>query len=150
MPDFLLLHGPDLNLLGTQGSELSAATCLEDIEANCIDTAEELGHRLDCCQSNAEHKLIERIQKAGKNKVAFIIINPGAFTNTSVALRDALLVVDIPFIEIHLSNIFAGEQHRHKSYFSDIAKACLFGFGAFGYELAIHAADRYISKAEEH
>jgi len=150
MSDFLLINGPNLNLLGSREPEVYGATRLEDIEANCIDAAEELGHTLDCYQSNAEHKLIDRIQKAGRDKVAFIIMNPGAFTHTSVALRDTLLAVDIPFIEVHLSNIFAREEFRHKSYFSDIAKACLFGFGAFGYELAIHAADRYVSTAEEH
>lgn len=150
MSDFLLINGPNLNLLGSREPEVYGATSLEDIEANCIDAAEELGHRLECFQSNAEHKLIDRIQKASRDKVEFIIINPGAFTHTSVALRDTLLAVDIPFIEIHLSNIFAREEFRHKSFFSDIAKACLFGFGAFGYELAIHAADRYVSKAEEH
>lgn len=150
MSDFLLINGPNLNLLGSREPEVYGATSLEDIEANCIDAAEELGHRLECFQSNAEHKLIDRIQKASRDKVEFIIINPGAFTHTSVALRDTLLAVDIPFIEIHLSNIFAREEFRHKSFFSDIAKACLFGIGAFGYELAIHAADRYVSKAEEH
>jgi 3-dehydroquinate dehydratase-2 len=146
---FLLINGPNLNLLGSREPEVYGATRLEDIEANCIDAAEELGHTLECFQSNAEHKLIDRIQKAGKDKVAFIIINPGAFTHTSVAMRDALLAVDIPFIELHLSNTFAREEFRHTSYFSDIAYACLFGFGAFGYELAIHAADRYVSNAGE-
>ncbi|MDA0705190.1 MAG: type II 3-dehydroquinate dehydratase [Proteobacteria bacterium] len=150
MSDFLLINGPNLNLLGSREPEVYGATRLEDIEANCIEVADELGHALDCYQSNAEHKLIDRIQKAGSSKTAFIIINPGAFTHTSVALRDALLAVAIPFIEIHLSNTFAREQFRHTSYFSDIAEACLFGFGAFGYELAIHAADRYVSKTEEH
>jgi 3-dehydroquinate dehydratase-2 len=149
MSAFLLINGPNLNLLGSREPEVYGATRLEDIEANCIDAADELGHTLECFQSNAEHKLIDRIQKAGKDKVAFIIINPGAFTHTSVALRDALLAVDIPFIELHLSNTFAREEFRHTSYFSDIAHACLFGFGAFGYELAIHAADRYVSNAEE-
>lgn len=150
MSDLLLINGPNLNLLGTREPEVYGATRLEDIEANCIDVAEELGHRLLCFQSNAEHKLIDRVQKAGKDKVDFIVINPGAFTHTSVALRDALLAVDIPFIELHLSNTFAREKFRQNSYFSDIAYACLFGFGAFGYELAIHAADRYISNTEEH
>ena len=149
MPDLLLLNGPNLNLLGSREPEVYGATRLEDIEANCIDVAEELGHKLSCYQSNAEHKLIDRVQKAAKQKVAFIIINPGAFTHTSVALRDALLAVDIPFIELHLSNTFAREEFRHTSYFSDIAVACLFGFGAYGYELAINAANRHITNAEE-
>ena len=149
MAKFLLLNGPNLNLLGTREPEVYGATQLEDIEANCIDAAEELGHELDCYQSNAEHELIERIQRAGEAGVEFILFNPGAFTHTSVAIRDALLAVQIPFIEIHLSNVFAREAFRHKSYFSDIATSCLFGCGAFGYELAIQAADRYLTEAGE-
>jgi 3-dehydroquinate dehydratase-2 len=149
MSDFLLINGPNLNLLGSREPEVYGATRLEDIEANCIDVAEELGHTLACYQSNAEHKLIDRVHKAAKDKVAFIIINPGAFTHTSVALRDAFLAVDIPFIELHLSNTFAREEFRHNSYFSDIAHACLFGLGAYGYELAVHAADRHVTNAEE-
>jgi 3-dehydroquinate dehydratase-2 len=149
MAKFLLLNGPNLNLLGTREPEVYGATRLEDIEANCIDAADELGHKLDCFQSNAEHDLIDRVQKAAKSKVDFIIVNPGAFTHTSVALRDALLAVAIPFIEIHLSNTFAREEFRHHSYFSDIAAGCLFGFGAFGYELAILAADRHVTLAGE-
>ena len=149
MSEILLLNGPNLNLLGSREPEVYGATRLEDIEANCIELAEALGHTLDCYQSNAEHKLVDRVQKAAKDNVAFIIINPGAFTHTSVALRDAFLAVDIPFIELHLSNTFAREEFRHNSYFSDIAQACLFGLGAFGYELAVHAASEYIGDAEE-
>ena len=149
MSDLLLLNGPNLNLLGSREPEVYGATRLEDIEANCIELAEALGHTLDCYQSNAEHKLVDRVQKAAKDNVAFIIINPGAFTHTSVALRDAFLAVDIPFIELHLSNTFAREEFRHNSYFSDIAQACLFGLGAYGYELAVHAASEYIGDAEE-
>ena len=149
MSEILLLNGPNLNLLGSREPEVYGATRLEDIEANCIELAEALGHKLDCYQSNAEHKLVDRVQKAAKDNVAFIIINPGAFTHTSVALRDAFLAVDIPFIELHLSNTFAREEFRHNSYFSDIAQACLFGLGAFGYELAVHAASEYIGDAEE-
>ena len=149
MSQILLLNGPNLNLLGSREPEVYGATRLEDIEANCIELAEALGHTLDCYQSNAEHKLVDRVQKAAKDNVAFIIINPGAFTHTSVALRDAFLAVDIPFIELHLSNTFAREEFRHNSYFSDIAQACLFGLGAYGYELAVHAASEYIGDAEE-
>ena len=149
MSEILLLNGPNLNLLGSREPEVYGATRLEDIEANCIELAEALGHTLDCYQSNAEHKLVDRVQKAAKDNVAFIIINPGAFTHTSVALRDAFLAVDIPFIELHLSNTFAREEFRHNSYFSDIAQACLFGLGAYGYELAVHAASEYIGDAEE-
>ena len=104
------------------------------------------GHELDAVQSNAEHELVDRIQAAGKDGTAFILVNPGAFTHTSIALRDALLAVDIPFIEIHLSNVFAREDFRHSSYFSDIAAGCIFGLGAFGYEMALQAATRLLSE----
>ena len=107
--------------------------------------AKDLGHELTCFQSNAEHELIDRVQQAQVDGVEFIILNPGGFTHTSVALRDAFLAVQIPFIEIHLSNTFAREEFRHNSYFSDIASSCLFGFGAFGYELALQAANRHVS-----
>jgi 3-dehydroquinate dehydratase-2 len=149
MSDILLLNGPNLNLLGTREPDVYGPTRLDDIEANCIDLAKELGHSLDCFQSNAEHELIDRVQKAAKDGVDFIILNPGAFTHTSVALRDAFLAVGIPFIEVHLSNVFSREEFRHNSYFSDIAQGCLFGFGALGYELALHAAAQHIADAEE-
>ena len=146
MSTILLLNGPNLNLLGAREPEVYGATRLEDIEQQAAEVAKELGHELDCFQSNAEHELIDRIQRAAEEGVDFIVINPGAFTHTSVALRDALLAVDIPFIELHLSNTFAREEFRHVSFFSDIAKACLFGFGAQGYELAIMAASRYVEE----
>ena len=146
MSNFLLLNGPNLNLLGSREPEVYGATRLEDIEANCIDVAKENGHSLECFQSNAEHELIDRIQQAAQEGVEFIILNPGGFTHTSVALRDAFLAVQIPFIEIHLSNTFAREEFRHNSYFSDIAKSCLFGFSAYGYELALQAASQHVNK----
>ncbi len=149
MADLLLLNGPNLNLLGSREPEVYGATRLDDIEANCMDLAKELGHSLDCYQSNAEHELIDRVQQAAKDGVAFIVFNPGAFTHTSIAIRDAFLAVGIPFIEIHLSNTFAREDFRHTSYFSDIAESCLFGFGAYGYELALYAAARHVADAEE-
>ena len=149
MSDFLLINGPNLNLLGSREPEVYGATRLEDIETRCTELAAELGHSLSCYQSNAEHELIDRVQQAAADGVDFIILNPGAFTHTSVALRDALLAVRIPFIEIHLSNTFAREEFRHHSYFSDIANSCLFGFGAFGYELALQAASQYVSHAED-
>ena len=149
MASILVLNGPNLNLLGTREPEVYGATRLDDIEANCIELAEELGHSLDCFQSNAEHELIDRVQQAASDGVDFIILNPGAFTHTSVALRDALLAVQIPFIEIHLSNTFAREEFRHHSYFSDIAKSCLVGFGAYGYELAVQAASHYVAGTED-
>jgi 3-dehydroquinate dehydratase-2 len=149
MSKFLLLNGPNLNLLGTREPEVYGVSRLDDIEANCIEAAEELGHSLECFQSNAEHELVDRVQKAGRDGVDFILLNPGAFTHTSVALRDALLAVAIPFIEIHLSNTFAREEFRHKSYFSDIAAGCVIGLGALGYELALHAAAQHVADAEE-
>ena len=148
MSAFLLLNGPNLNLLGSREPEVYGATQLADIEARATEVATGLGHTLECFQSNAEHELIDRIQKAGADGVALIIVNPGAFTHTSVAVRDALLAVDVPFIELHLSNTFAREEFRHKSYFSDIAQSCLFGFGAYGYELALHAAAKIVAAGE--
>ena len=149
MADFLLLNGPNLNLLGTREPEVYGATRLDDIEANCIDLAQELGHTLECFQSNAEHELVDRVQQAARDGVDFILLNPGAYTHTSVALRDALLAVAIPFIEVHLSNTFAREEFRHNSYFSDIAAGCVIGLGALGYELALQAADQHVADAEE-
>ena len=149
MSDFLLLNGPNLNLLGSREPEVYGATRLDDIEADSIDLAKELGHSLDCFQSNAEHELIDRVQQAAVDGVKFIIFNPGAFTHTSIAIRDAFLAVAIPFIEIHLSNTFAREDFRQHSYFSDIAESCLFGFGAYGYELALYAASQHVANAEE-
>jgi len=149
MSTFLLINGPNLNLLGSREPDVYGATTLADIEARSKAVAADLGHDLACYQSTAAHELIDRVQQAGREGVDFIIINPGAFTHTSVALRDALLAVDIPFIELHLSNTFAREEFRHISYFSDIATACLFGFGAYGYELAIQAADRHVAQGED-
>ena len=148
MSDFLLINGPNLNLLGSREPDVYGATRLEDIEQRCTELAGELGHTLACFQSNAEHELIDRVQQAARDGVDFIVLNPGAFTHTSIALRDAFLAVRIPFIEIHLSNTFAREEFRHNSYFSDIANSCLFGFGAYGYELALQAASQYVADAE--
>jgi len=147
MSSFLLINGPNLNLLGSREPDVYGATGLADIEKRCIGVAKKLGHELACFQSNAEHELIDRVQQAAIDGVEFIILNPGGFTHTSVALRDAFLAVQIPFIEIHLSNTFAREAFRHNSYFSDIANSCLFGFGAFGYELALQAGSQHVSKS---
>ena len=149
MSTLLLINGPNLNLLGSREPDVYGATTLTDIEAHSKALAADLGHDITCYQSNAEHELIDRVQQAGGDGVDFIIINPGAFTHTSVALRDALLAVGIPFIEVHLSNTFAREEFRHNSYFSDIATACLFGLGAYGYELAIQAAGRHVAEGED-
>lgn len=140
MSRILLLNGPNLNLLGTREPEIYGADTLPQIEARLSKRAGTLGHELECLQSNAEHELIAKIHAAKQNQVAFLLFNPGAFTHTSIALRDALLAIAVPFIEVHLSNIFAREEFRHRSYFSDIAVGCIFGLGPKGYELALDAA----------
>jgi len=146
MAKLLLLNGPNLNLLGTREPGIYGAATLADLEQRCLALALSLGpHELSCFQSNAESALIERIHAAGPEGIAFILINPAAFTHTSVALRDALLGVGIPFIEVHLSNIFAREPFRHHSYLSDIAVGVISGLGPHGYELALQAADHYLA-----
>ncbi len=143
MANFLVLHGPNLNLLGTREPEHYGAETLADISQRLEKYAIEHGHALENFQSNAEHALIDKIHTA-KGHVDFIIINPAAFTHTSVALRDALTAVEIPFIEVHLSNVMAREPFRHHSYLSDIAVGMVCGLGAVGYELALQAAIKHI------
>lgn len=140
MATILVLHGPNLNLLGLREPGIYGATTLDDINRNLTQIAVATGHHLQTLQSNAEYELIDRIHDARKEGVDFIIINPAAFTHTSVALRDALLGVDIPFIEVHLSNVHKREAFRHHSYFSDVAQGVICGFGATSYELALQAA----------
>jgi len=140
MAKLLLLHGPNLNLLGTREPEVYGHDTLADIDARLIARAAAAGHQLDTLQSNAEHALVDRIQAARADGTAFILINPAAFTHTSVALRDALLAVAIPFIELHLSNPHAREPFRHHSYLSDKAVGVVCGFGADSYTLALDAA----------
>ena len=140
MPDLLVIHGPNLNLLGTREPEHYGSDTLESINHKLSQMATDNNLSLESLQSNAEAELIDFIHNATKNNVRFIIINPAAFTHTSVALRDALSGVDIPFIEIHLSNVHAREAFREHSYFSDIAAGVISGFGALGYELALQAA----------
>ena len=139
MARLLLLHGPNLNLLGTREPEVYGHTTLAQIDAALSARAAEAGHALSTLQSNAEHVLIERIHAAAADGTAFILINPGAFTHTSVALRDALLGVNLPFIELHLSNPHAREPFRHHSYLSDKAVGVICGFGADSYRLALDA-----------
>ena len=146
MASLLLINGPNLNLLGTREPGVYGESNLADVENRLRELARGLGHELDCFQSNAEHEIVDVVQKAQADSVDFILLNPGAFTHTSIAIRDALLAVRIPFIEIHLSNVFAREDFRHSSYFSDIAAGCLFGLGAYGYELALQAASRQLSE----
>lgn len=139
MAKYLVLHGPNLNLLGTREPEVYGAETLPDIVDNLTHYATTKGHELESFQSNAEHELVNKIQ-AAKNNTDFIIINPAAFTHTSVAIRDALAAIDIPFIEVHLSNVQSRETFRHHSYLSDIALGVICGLGAQGYELALQAA----------
>lgn len=145
MSHLLLLNGPNLNLLGSREPGVYGATTLAEIEADMVQRANSLGHRLSCLQSNHEGALVDRVQQA-RDDVDFILLNPGAFTHTSVALRDALLAVAIPFIEIHLSNVFRREAFRHHSYFSDIAVGLILGLGPIGYGLALHAADQQLTQ----
>lgn len=140
MARILLLNGPNLNLLGSREPEIYGSATLPSIEAKLIGAARARGHELVALQSNAEHQLIDRIHAAKNDAVAFVIINPAAFTHTSIALRDAFLGVNIPFIEVHLTNVYAREEFRHHSYLSDIAVGCIVGLGAQGYELALEAA----------
>jgi 3-dehydroquinate dehydratase-2 len=136
----LLLHGPNLNMLGQREPEHYGRTGLDAIDARLAELAAARGHVLERFQSNAEHELVERVQAASGEAVDFIIVNPAAFTHTSIALRDAFLASGIPFIEVHLSNIHRREAFRHHSYFSDIAVGVIAGLGPQGYELAFHAA----------
>jgi 3-dehydroquinate dehydratase-2 len=140
MPRLLLLNGPNLNLLGSREPEVYGADTLASIEERLIKLAAAAGHELTAFQSNAEHELIDRIHAAAAGGVAFIVINPAAFTHTSIALRDALAASKIPFIEVHMSNVHAREPFRRHSYFSDIAVGTVIGLGAQGYELALAAA----------
>jgi 3-dehydroquinate dehydratase II len=146
MARVLLLNGPNLNLLGTREPAIYGTDTLESIEKRVAALAREAGHELIAFQSNAEHELIGRIQKAPADGIAFLIFNPGAFTHTSIALRDALLGSRVPFIELHLSNTHAREGFRQHSYFSDIAVGVIAGFGAFGYELAVRAAAQRLAR----
>jgi 3-dehydroquinate dehydratase-2 len=140
MATILVLHGPNLNLLGTREPGLYGAVDLDTINQRLTDICIAEGHHLLVLQSNAEYELIERLHDARSEGVNFVLFNPAAFTHTSVALRDALLAVAIPFIEVHLSNIHARESFRHHSYFSDIARGVICGLGPQGYELALRAA----------
>lgn len=140
MANILVLNGPNLNLLGSREPDHYGKVTLDDINAALNEAAEAAGHSLSHFQSNAEHELVNRVHQASAEQVEFIIINPAAFTHTSVALRDALAGVAIPFIEVHLSNVHAREEFRQQSYFSDIAVGVISGLGAQGYQLALDGA----------
>ena len=138
--NILIIHGPNLNLLGVREPEIYGGATLQDINRNLSRLAENVGIKLDFFQSNAESALIDRVQQTMNDGTDFIIINPAAYTHTSIALRDALAAVKLPFIEVHLSNIYSRESFRQKSYFSDLAIGIISGFGAKGYELALEYA----------
>ena len=146
MARILLLNGPNLNLLGTREPHIYGSATLADIEAKLKALCTSQGHELIAAQSNAEHELIGKVQAAKIDGTGCIVINPGAFTHTSIALRDAFLSVGVPFIEVHLSNVFAREAFRHHSYLSDIAVGCIYGLGPIGYELALQAAIARLAK----
>jgi 3-dehydroquinate dehydratase-2 len=147
MATILVLHGPNLNLLGEREPEIYGSTTLSDINQNLQEQAVTAGHHLLAMQSNAEYELVERVQDARHEGINYIIINPAAFTHTSVALRDALSAVAIPFIEVHLSNIHRREEFRRKSYFSDLADGVICGLGAQGYTLALSAAIKNLEQS---
>lgn len=137
MKKILVIHGPNLNLLGTREPLIYGTTSLDEINSCLTQEAAQAGIALSCFQSNSEGELIDSIHHAASNNTDYLIVNPAAFTHTSVALRDALSAVAIPFIEVHLSNIYSREPFRHHSYFSDIAQGTISGFGVQGYSLAI-------------
>lgn len=145
MARILVMHGPNLNLLGDREPHIYGYDTLEDINGRLAQMCEAQGHELDSLQSNAEHVLIDRLHAARKDGTAFILINPGAFTHTSVALLDAFLAAEIPFIEVHLSNVYKREDFRHKSFLASAAVGTVVGLGAHGYELALEAAFRKLA-----
>lgn len=144
MAKILVLNGPNLNLLGTREPALYGEQTLEALDAALKDEAAQAGYELESFQSNAEHALVERVQAAREDGTGFILLNPAAFTHTSVALRDALAAVGIPFIEIHITNVHAREPFRRHSYFSDLAVGTITGLGTQGYRLALEAAVRHL------
>lgn len=146
MPKVLVVNGPNLNMLGRREPGVYGTLTLDGIAERCRERAAALGLTLQFMQSNAEHELIDRIQQSAGDGTDFIVINPAAYTHTSVALRDALLAAATPFIEVHLSNIHAREPFRHHSYLSDKAVGVICGLGALGYELALEAAARQLAK----
>ena len=143
MKNLLVLHGPNLNLLGSREPEVYGRVTLDEINERLRKLASKSEAKLSCFQSNAEAELVDRVQHARADGIEFIVINPAAFTHTSVALRDALAAVGIPFIEVHLSNVYAREAFRKESYFSDLAVGVISGLGAAGYEFAVQYALNY-------
>lgn len=139
MATILVINGPNLNMLGRREPEIYGTETLEDVIDNLLELADEYNVRLLDFQSNAEHEIVERIHQAMDDGTNYIIINPAAFTHTSVAIRDALATINVPFIEVHLSNIYKREEFRHHSYFSDLAEGVIAGLGTKGYQLAFEA-----------
>jgi 3-dehydroquinate dehydratase-2 len=148
MAKLLLINGPNLNLLGTREPETYGHTTLAEIEKSSKALAASLGHELDCFQNNNEGAIVDRIQAIRQDRTAFVIINPAAFTHTSVAIRDALLAVSVKFIELHLSNVYAREDFRRHSYFTDVAVGIIAGLGAAGYEMAVRAAAAHLAASK--
>ncbi|HEX3123301.1 MAG TPA: type II 3-dehydroquinate dehydratase [Rhodanobacteraceae bacterium] len=148
MAKILVLHGPNLNLLGTREPDIYGRATLAEIDSDLAARAIEGGHSLESFQSNAEHELIGRVQRTRTDGTAFILINPAALTHTSIALRDALAAVGVPFIEVHLSNVHAREPFRHNSYFSDLAVGVVCGLGPLGYSLALAAAMQRLPRGD--
>lgn len=144
MAEILVLNGPNLNLLGQREPQHYGSKSLADISASLAPIAQAAGHVLSFHQSNAEHELIQRVHQAMDQKIEFILLNPAAYTHTSIALRDAMTASKIPFIEVHLSNVHAREEFRRHSYFSDVAQGTISGLGALGYELALRAAIHHL------
>ncbi|MGB3623127.1 MAG: type II 3-dehydroquinate dehydratase [Ketobacter sp.] len=149
MAKLLVLNGPNLNLLGTREPEIYGAQTLDQIHQHLQQFATNQGHQCECLQSNREYELIERIHAAKLDGTAFIIINPGALTHTSIALRDAFIGVGLPFIEVHISNVHARENFRKHSYLADVAAGVIAGLGSQGYELALQAAIKQVTGSNE-
>jgi 3-dehydroquinate dehydratase-2 len=149
-PHVLVVHGPNLNLLGSREPKHYGLATLDDIDRALVSRGEAAGAQVETFQSNHEGALIDRIHQAARDQVEFILINPGGYTHSSVALRDALAAVAIPFVEVHLSNIHARESFRHHSYFSDLAVGVVSGLGAHGYELALEFALRHLQNRTSH
>ena len=150
MATISLIHGPNLNLLGSREPDVYGTTTLAEINREMATHAQMDGHSLNAMQSNNESDLIDRVHQAYQDDTQFIIINPGAYTHTSIALRDAFLSVKIPFIEVHLSNVYARENFRHTSYLSDIAAGVIGGLGPYGYQLALLAAKNWLNAQTNH
>jgi len=148
MATILVLNGPNLNLLGSREPEVYGTTTLDEIARDLEAEGSRLGHHVECFQSNAEHELIDRVHRAKTEGVQYLIVNPGAFTHTSIALRDAFLGVAIPFIEVHISNVFSREAFRRKSFLSDVAVGVISGLGVRGYRLALAAIDEMTAKGD--